>query len=120
MEIQALIDINELKFDSPFISEVEWRQNDSEPWSCYPHKPICQVDWDQMISKEVDKIADDNPFVSLIEGEISAAQSINHKQGSYGMDTRPKVLNKSSNEWTLLDTGSVVSCLPRQSTDIVT
>ena len=97
MKIQKLIDVNELQFDSPFISEVEFSQfnlSEEPKWSVYPSKPVCQIDWDNVVAQEIEKIADDNPFQMLKEGEISATNSVNHKDGSYGLDTRPKVYNK--------------------------
>ena len=108
-EIQALINVNELQIESESLNSVEWGHN-SENWSFYPFKPICQIDWDKSVASEVEKIAEDNPYVIKSPGEISAAESLTHKQGSYGLDTRPKIYDKASKKWTLLDSGSCVSC----------
>ena len=46
-------------------------------------------------------------------GEISAIESVCHVQGSHGLDTRPKVFDKSKKVWT----GSCVSCIPKGPND---
>ena len=51
------------------------------------------------------------------EGEITAIESIAHKQGQFGLDSRPKVFDKSSKQWVLLDSGSVLTCTPKQPGD---
>ena len=42
---------------------------------------------------------------------------MSHKQGDFGLDSRPKVFDKKSNSWILLDSGSVLSCIPKQPED---
>ena len=80
-EIQNLISVNELKFESEssFISEVEWSQftlSDKPTWSTYPAKPICQIHWENALKIDLERVSEDNPYEKLEEGEISASQAI--------------------------------------------
>ena len=124
-KIQQLIDVNDLQASGSFISDVEWCQVSQidwfkKPgWSYYCDKPICQIDWEQSVRDEVDKIAEDNPYAKMEIGEIPALESVNHTQGSYGLDTRPKIFDKLSKTWVLLDSGSCVTCVPKTSKDVI-
>ena len=88
-------------------------------WSSYPFKPKCQIEFDQAVSQAVNKIAEDNPFLSVEAGEIAAISALNHKPGAYGLDIRPKVYDNKTKSWILLDSGSCVSCIPKQPEDKV-
>ena len=55
--------------------------------------------------------------MSVKEGEIAAIDAIRYKPGSYGLDIRPKVFDSISKQWTLLDSGSCVSCIPKTDSD---
>ena len=65
------------------------------------------------------QIAEDDPYNLIVAGEISAIEAVNHPQGSYGLDSRPKVFDKKSNSWILLDSGSCLSCVPKEPGDVV-
>ena len=52
-------------------------------------------------------------------GEISAIDAVNHRQGSYGLDIRPKVFDNKTKSYVLLDTGSCVSCTSKKPGDVV-
>ena len=65
----------------------------------------------------MEQIAEDNPYLPFPDAEISAIEAINYRQGSYGLDTRPKVFDKLSNNWTLLDSGSCLTCTPKEPQD---
>ena len=86
-------------------------------WSTYPFKPICQSQFENSVKEAVDNVAEDNPYMSVKEGEIAAIDAIRHKPGSYGLDIRPKVFDNISKQWTLLDSGSCVSCIPKTDSD---
>ena len=57
--------------------------------------------------------------MSVCEGEISAIDAVGHKQGSYGLDVRPKLFDNKEKAWTLLDSGSCVSCVPKKPGDLL-
>ena len=104
------------------MSSVEWSQfdlSDKPSWSFYPSKPVCQIDWDNKVASELSRVANDNPFHLKKEGEISAVESLNHRDGAYGLDTRPKIFDKQTQAWILLDSGSCVSCLPKEPGDVI-
>ena len=117
----SLIDINEIQSDSsPFIATLERCQNnwsDKNVWSCYTSKPHCQVQFEQAVSQAVESIAEDNPYLKVEPGEIAAISALNHKPGAYGLDIRPKVFDNKQKVWTLLDSGSCVSCIPKAPND---
>ena len=50
----------------------------SEVWGQYPHKPKCQVEWDENISELANKIADINPYIQHKRPgeEITAIEAI--------------------------------------------
>ena len=117
-----LININELQSDtSPFIAALEQSQEFAAKniWSFYSKKPVCQSQFEESVSQAIESIAEDNPFCSVEAGEISAIDAINHKQGSYGLDTRPKLFDNKAKTWTLLDSGSCVSCIPKKPEDVL-
>ena len=66
----------------------------------------------------VDPIASDNPYSTLGVGQISSIDAMNHRDGSYGLDSRPKVFDNATKTWTLLDSGSCVSCYPKGENDV--
>ena len=113
-EIQTLIDINQLSESDSFIE-----RSHEEKWSYYEQKPICQIEWEKRVQQAVTPIAEDNPYKLLQEGEIASIDAVGHKEGSYGLDSRPKILDKSTNKWTLLDSGSCVSCFPKGPEDAI-
>ena len=86
-------------------------------WSTYTFKPICQSQFENSVKEAIDNIAEDNPYMSVKEGEIAAIDAIRYKPGSYGLDIRPKVFDSISKQWTLLDSGSCVSCIPKTDSD---
>ena len=116
-----MIDINEIQNDtSPFISALEQCPLTAEnTWSFYPTKPICQSQFEANISDAISQVAEDNPFLTVTEGEIAAIDAIKFRPGSYGLDIRPKVFDNKSKTWTLLDSGSCVSIIPRKPTDVI-
>ena len=117
-----LIDINELQSDtSPFVAAIEPCQNSAAKnvWSYYTKKPVSQIEFEQKVSENVSLIAEDNPYLNVKEGEVSAIEAIGHKSGSYGLDIRPKIFDGISKSWTLLDSGSCVSCIPKEANDVI-
>ena len=64
----------------------------------------------------MEPIAADNPYQIMQPGEISAIHSVNHTQGSYGLDSRPKIYDKAAKTWILCDTGSCI-CIPKEPGD---
>ena len=90
----------------------------SEPWGPYPFKPVCQVQWDQTVTEAVDKIAEDNPYLSYKPGdEVSALEFINWINGAYGQDIRPKLFDNITKSYVLFDTGAMKSCVPKLPSD---
>ena len=119
-EKYSLIDINEIQSVSgPFIAAIEPSPFPAatENWSVYPFKPECQSQFEKLVSQAISQIAEDNPYLTVEPGEIAAISSLNHKPGSYGLDIRPKVYDGQSKTWTLLDSGSCVSCIPKKPND---
>ena len=53
--------------------------------------------------------------VAGVSNEISAIEAVS--KGLFEGDIRPKIYDKTSKEWTLLDSGSVVSCIPKKPGD---
>ena len=112
--------MNEIQYDSsPFVAAIERCQDLSakNSWSIYPHKPVCQSEFENNVAAAVKKIANDNPYLSVLPGEISAIEALKFKPGSYGLDIRPKVFDSKSKTWILLDSGSCVSCVPKKPGD---
>ena len=66
-------------------------------WSCYPKKPVSQVEWEESVKSALDAIAQDNPY-QMVEPyqEVSAIDAVNFKAGSFGLDVRPKVFDSVS------------------------
>ena len=118
----CLIDINELQSDtSPFIAAIESCQNLAarNSWSFYTKKPVSQELFEQSARNAIDNIAEDNPYLNVVEGEIDAIEAVRFKPGSYGLDIRPKVFDNKEKAWTLLDSGSCVSCVPKKPDDLI-
>ena len=93
-KIQTLLDFNEIQDEShTVIAALEQCQPIAakNSWSEYVTKPVCQSQWEEMVRKAVEPIAGDNPYNFLQPGEISAIESINHNQGSFGLDSRPRI-----------------------------
>ena len=100
------------------ISAIEWSHFQSKnTWSECTRKPVCQIQWEADVFKALEPVAEDDPYQTLSLGEMSAVESVNHKQGSFGMDTRPKVFDSATQSWVLIDSGSCVSCVPKSATD---
>ena len=115
-EIQALIDINEI---SSVVAASEWSHlQDRNTWASYTRKPECQKQWENQVFAAIEPIASDNPYQSVDLGEISALESVRFQQGSYGMDTRPKVFDNATQAWTLIDSGACVTCVPKEEGDV--
>ena len=116
-----MVDINEIQSDtSPFIATLERCQllaNNS--WASYQFKPVCQSQFENAVSKAVASIAEDNPYLTVKEGEINALDALKHIPGSYGLDIRPKFYDKKTQSWTLLDSGSCVSITPKGPKDVI-
>ena len=119
-KIYQLIDINEIQsYTSPVIAAIERCQTQSakNKWSYYTRKPVCQIDFESKVACAATSIAEDNPYLSVLPGEISALDAIKFKPGSYGMDIRPKIYDAISKSWVLLDSGSCVSCTSKKPGD---
>ena len=97
-EKYKLIDINEIQNDSsPFIATLEqshWSAKNS--WSTYTKKPISQVQFENLVSEAIETVAEDNPYLNVSEGEISAIDAIKFRPGSYGLDVRPKLFDNKT------------------------
>ena len=126
--IQKLIDINELpEFESvSSIASVErsrskikksfqkpkdrWYQNYSVADT---YVPSADITFAASVEKKVEK----KPVEYEVGEEVPALAAINYRQGAFGLDIRPKVFDKLTNSWTLLDSGSSVTCTPRLPSD---
>ena len=92
----------------------------SEEWGQYPHKPVCQISWDNSIKEAIENIVDINPYVIHKKAgeEISAIEAINWIKGQYGqVDFRPKIYDNITKSYTLCDTGAMISCVPKEPGD---
>ena len=119
-----MIDINEIHTASRIdlsIAAIECGPDLSatNTWGNYSKKPVAQEDWDHLVAKAVAPIASDNPFLQVDCGEVSAIEALNHNDGAYGLDVRPRFFDNVSKTWTLLDSGSCVSCIPREDKDVI-
>ena len=85
-------------------------------WSEYVTKPKCQSEWEELVARALEPSAADNPYQIVQPDEISAIHSVNHTQGSYGLDSRPKIYDKATKTWILCDTGSCI-CIPKEPGD---
>ena len=77
---------------------------------------LSQSEWEELVARALEPIAADNPYQIMQPGEISAIHSVNHTQGSYGLDSRPKIYDKAAKTWILCDTGSCI-CIPKEPGD---
>ena len=91
----------------------------SEPWGIHPTKPLSQVAFERLVVAAVSPIAGDNGFLPDPPAEISAAEAIVWPDGHRGHDARPKLFDKVSNSWRLMDTGASVSVVPPEEGDKV-
>ena len=117
-----MIDINEIQTDSgTFIAAIERCHplSAKSVWSTYPQKPVAQIEFENLVSEAANAIAEDNPYENVVPGEISAIEAMKFKSGSYGLDIRPKVFDNKTKSWVLLDSGSCVSCEPKQPGDVI-
>ena len=121
-EIQKLININELQdCGSDFVSSIEWSQNIETP------KPIVRDKWYQNYSLDESYASWSDPNskqVAQIESPlykvdevVSAIEAIHYRPGTHNLDIRPKIYDKLTKTWTLIDSGSCVSCTPKQPED---
>ena len=112
-KIQQIVDVNDMKTDSNplFIAAVE--QN-------FPkfQKPTKKVRWIEKYTVP-DKYV---PKTELVETgtltndiPLSAIEAL--AQGLLQGDIRPRLFDKISKAWTLLDSGSVVTCIPKGPND---
>ena len=120
-EIHDLIDVNEIQSDSiQVIAAIEQSHLSAKNvWSVYTKKPVGQIEFERQVSQAVQNIAEDNPFLSVEAGEISAIDAIKHVPGSYGLDIRPKVFDNITQSWILLDSGSCVTCTTKKPGDSI-
>ena len=104
-KIQGLVDVNELSTstNTPFIAAVEHSE----------------VRWgEKYILPDGKFLRDDgSPLPRKKCQEISALEAVS--KGLFAGDIRPKMFDKISKTWTLLDSGSVVSCIPRKPDDVI-
>ena len=106
--------------NEPDISTYIPQATISEIWGQYPHKPVCQVEWDKAVSDISDNVAELNPYVKFKKPgeEISAVEAINWTKNQFGqVDFRPKIYDSVTKTYTLCDTGAMISCIPREKGD---
>ena len=117
-ENTALVDLN-IDQSTPLAAiEPSHELSAKNTWSFYSRKPVAQSQWEQAIAESVEVIAEDNPYMSFVSGqEVSAIDALNFRPGSYGLDVRPRIFDKISKTWTLLDTGSCLTCTPKKPGD---
>ena len=124
-EIQDLVNINEIQ-ESPetnSISSIEWCRKFVKQ-TPLREKPKTRDKWynNYTVPGSYADPANDSPpshepSYELGE-EVTAIEAMEYRQGTNNMDIRPRVYDKLSKAWTLLDTGSCVSCSPRQPHDV--
>ena len=90
----------------------------SEVWGEYPFKPKCQTQWDKEVSEISTKIAEVNPYLKfkLPGEEISAVEAVNWNNQEL-IDFRPKIYDSITKTYILCDTGAMISCVPKKSSD---
>ena len=93
----------------------------SEVWGDYPFKPQCQKQWDEKIKCISSRIAELNPYLPTKKpgDEISAVEALNWNDKQEQMDFRPKIYDNITKSYILCDTGAMISCIPRTSSDIL-
>ena len=113
-EIQGFIDVNELQTSTkhPFIAAVEHKV-------ATPSRLKISSNWTQSYTLPNGKyLKDDGSSLPVREcREISALEAV--AKGLFEGDIRPKLYDKNSKSWTLLDSGSVVSCVPKGPNDVI-
>ena len=114
-ESPVIHEISEIKWcrkdvpKSPIKTRDKWYETYSVPNNSYVPLNPQHI---KSIQNEVDKVFQVGDIVSAID-------AVNHVQGSFNVDTRPKIFDNKSKTWVLLDTGSCVSCLPATPEDKV-
>ena len=113
-----MIDVNELKTGSKslFIAGVEHNTKSF-------NKPDTNIrdSWLQSYTlqdKFLNAMPENNGVKATpmdVSNEISAIEAVS--RGLFEGDIRPKIFDKTTKEWTLLDSGSVVSCIPKKPGD---
>ena len=120
-ENTALIDLDQNESEMFSIAALEQSRDElsaKNNWSVYTKKPVSQHHWESMVQEALEPIAEDNPYQMLYPNEeISAISAVNFKPGSFGLDVRPKVYDNLTKTWTLLDSGSCVTCVPKKPGD---
>ena len=108
-EIQRFVDVNELKTvsDSLFVAAVELDKPKKVPWL---QKYVVQ----ETYAPKTELVT---TGVLTNEFPVSAIEALS--QGLLQGDIRPKLFDKLLQQWTLLDSGSVVSCIPRNANDVI-
>ena len=125
--IRNFIDINEVKTEvqSPLIAAVEQclPQKTARFKSCRKYIPTRDI-WYQSYSVKESYEKDSGPVKVKdelkdyeVDEEISAIEAMNDPR--FLSDIRPNVFDNSTKLWTLLDTGSCVSCTPRKPSDTI-
>ena len=71
-------------------------------WGIYSKKPISQISWEESVSKTIAAVADQ-----------CAQDNFPPEEG----DLRPKMFDKGSNRWLLVDTGASLSIWPKAHFD---
>ena len=109
-EIQKIIDINQLKsdFDLPVISSVEWCHKPRKP----PDKPT-RDKWLQDYTVPGGYFKNEQSLKNTYweKGDVIAAiDAVKINEQNISLDVRPKVFDKITKSWVLLDSGSCVSC----------
>ena len=130
-EIQKLVNINEIpeSFESNSISSITLERCPKlGPKKKYNNSKT-KDNWYQRYSLPDDKFASRDGKNTLSEESsekmqwqpgqiISAIEAIQYRQDTQNVDIRPKVYDKITQAWTLIDSGSCVSCSPRQEGDV--
>ena len=116
-KIQGLIDKNELQDLESFnsIASVEWSHKNTDTKSKWYQNYTVPGGF---VQGQEPRPPEHHKLGSLEVGhEVSAIEAITRRELG-DMDIRPRIFDKLSKTWILLDSGSCVSCSPKQPNDI--
>ena len=124
-EIQDIIDINGCKSVNDIISSVEWSPSSfhkpkiKEQWYQHYSMPETYLDKSTFTKFNSYKVPreESSPTTFITGDVVSAIEAINHIPGKFNVDIRPKIFDSLTKTWSLLDSGSCVTCIPKGPND---
>ena len=122
-EIQNFINVNELKTESSLqIAALEPCQKGLDiknKWYQTYTVPESYTTWSELDLQPNIQSAVKSNSSSYHSGDVVSAIEAMCSKNIPNLDVRPKIFDKATNTWVLLDSGSSVSCVPKTKDDTV-